>query len=58
MLHKFAQRRGKGVGLLVNSISKIGKEDGPLVLRFAKTICSNVYIDQRGSLKVLKIEFF
>ena len=58
MLHKFAQRKGKGVCLLVNDISKIVKEDGPLVLRFAKTICSNVYINQQGSLKVLEIEFF
>ena len=36
MLHKFAQRKGKGVCLVVDNISKIGKEDGPLVLRLAK----------------------
>ena len=58
MLHKFAQRKGKGIRLLVHHISKIGKEDGPLVLRFAKTICSNVYNDQQGSLKVLKSSFY
>ena len=58
MLHKFAQRKCKGVRLLVHHFSKIVKEDGSLVLRFAKTICFNVYIDQQGSLKVLKSSFY